>query len=182
MADDDRMDGVLRRQLRVADAAREIALPRPPLGAKHMPARMAGGEAFQRRHQPVRQRVIGRIHAGKQRVAAGLRHLAGIEHRAQGRHLVVAVVGVPAAADVARLLRLLPDLGDHWIAGDGGEKAVDVNRRKPLGKRDMLLRRELLVAEKDDAVLPEGAADLGENSVVDRPGEIDATYLGADMR
>jgi len=44
----------------------------------------------------------------------------------------------------------------------------------------MLLRRELLVAEKDDAVLPEGAADLGENSVVDRPGEIDATYLGAD--
>jgi hypothetical protein len=72
---------------------------------------------------------------------------------------------VPAAADVARLLGLLSHFGDHRIAGDSGEKAVDIDRRKTLGKGDVLLRGEILVPEEDNAVLTEGAADLGDRVV-----------------
>ena len=53
---------------------------------------------------------------------------------------------------------VLTDLNSH-----GGEEAVDVDRPKPLGKGDVLLWGEILVSEKHDAVLPEGAADLGEH-------------------
>jgi len=79
------------------------------------------------------------------------------------------------------LLRFLAHLGDHRIAGHRGEEAVDVNRRKALGKSDVLFRREVLVAEKDDAVFAERAADLGEGFSGDRPVQIDPVDLCADI-
>jgi len=88
---------------------------------------------------------------------------------------------MPAAADVSDLVRLLAHFGDHRIAGDGGEEAVDVDRRKALGKGDMLLRRQLLVVEKDHAILAEGAADLGECAVRQRRCEVEAANLSADI-
>ena len=83
-----------------------------------------------------------------------VRHLARQQDRADRRLLVVAVVGVPAAADIGCLLRLLAHLGDLRIAVDRGEEAVDVDRRQARGEGDMLLRRQRLVAEEDDAVSP----------------------------
>ena len=85
-------------------------------------------------------------------------------------------------AGVARLLGFLSHFGDHRIAGDGGEEAVDVDRRKTLGKGDVLLWGEILVSKEDDTVLPEGAADLGERVGGNGSHEIDAAYFGADMR
>ena len=84
------------------------------------------------------------------------------------------MVSVPAAADIRRLLGFLSHFGDHRIAGDGGEEAVDVDRRKTLGKGDVLLWGEILVAKEDDTVLPEGTADLGERVGGNGSHEIDA--------
>jgi hypothetical protein len=130
---------------------------------------------------PSDQRVTCGVHAGKQRVAADLWHLARIEHRAQCRHLVVTMIGVPAAADIASLLRLLADLGDRRMIGDMREEAVDVDRAKALGNRDVLLRRELLIAKEHDAVFAERAADLAERLVAHGPRQIDTADLRAHI-
>src|SRR5579863_4068000 len=66
MADDDGMNGVLGRQLGVADAAGEVAAARLRLGTEHMPARMAGAQPVERRLEPVGERVVSRVHAGEQ--------------------------------------------------------------------------------------------------------------------
>ena len=53
VADDDRVDGILGRKLRVADAAREIAAPGIGLGAKDVAARVQRLQALEGRLQPV---------------------------------------------------------------------------------------------------------------------------------
>jgi len=45
----------------------------------------------------------------------------------------------------------------------------------------VLLRGEILISEEDDAVLPKGAADLGERVGGNGSREIDAAYLCPDM-
>src|SRR5580692_5832985 len=156
MSDHDGMDGVLRRQFGIADATGEIATSRISLGSKDMPARMAGAQALQGCLEAVGQSVISRVHAGEQRIAAGLRDLTGIKHRAQRRYLIVAVVGMPAIADIALLLRLLAHLGDHRMTGHCYEEAIYVDRAKALGEPDMLLGRQSLITEEDDAVFAKG--------------------------
>jgi len=89
------------------------------------------------------------------------------------------VVGVPAATDVGLLLRLLPDFGDLRMAGHGLEEAVDVDLPEPLGEGDVLLGRQRLVAEEDDAVFVQRAAQFVDARLVERFGEIDAEDFGA---
>ena len=137
-------------------------------------------EPLEGRFQPVRQCVIGRIHAGEQCVAARPRHLARIEHRAQCRRLVIRMVGVPAIPDIAPLLRLLAHLGDHRVSGHRSKEAVDIDLAKALRKRDMLLRCQLLVAEEHDPVIPQGPPDLGHLNLARRGREIDPGNLRAD--
>ena len=142
---------------------------------------MHRAQPFERRLQPVGQRVIGRVHAGEHRIAPERRHLAGIEHGAEGGDLVVAVIGVPAAADIGFLLRLLAHLGDLRPAVDGAEEAVDVDGGKAFGEGDVLGFAQPLVAEEDHAVLAEGGADLADRVIGQVMGEIDAVQLRADM-
>ena len=137
-------------------------------------------EPLEGRFQPVRQCVIGRIHAGEQCVAARPRHLARIEHRAQCRRLVIRMVAVPAIPDIAPLLRLLAHLGDHRVSGHRSKEAVDIDLAKALRKRDMLLRCQLLVAEEHDPVIPQGSPDLGYLNLPRRGREIDPGNLRAD--
>src|SRR5215469_12169153 len=108
---------------------------------------MAGAQSFQRLFETIRQSVISRIHASEQRIATRLGYLASVEHGTQRGFVVVAVIGVPAAADIAGLLRFLAHFGDHWVARHPREKAVDVDRGEALGEAHMLLRRQMLVAE-----------------------------------
>ena len=176
------MDDVLRRQLRVADAILEVAASRVGLGAEDVPARMQGPQPVEGRLEPVRERVIGGVHASEQCVAAGRRHFAGIEHRTHRRHQIVAVVGVPAIADVLLLLWLLTHFGDHRIAGHRRKEAVDVDAAKAAGKAEVLLRRQLLVAEENDAVLAKGVADFGQRRLCRRCRQIDVADLGANRR
>src|SRR5208283_3427516 len=86
----------------------------------------------------------------------------------------------PAIADVLALLRLLAHLGDHRVTGHRREKAVDVDAAKALREPQMLLRRQLLIAEKDNAVLAKGAADLGKYRLGQRRRQIDPADLGAE--
>src|SRR5262249_41568715 len=79
------------------------------------------------------------------------------------------------------LLRLLAHLGDHRIAGYMRKETIDVDRTEALGDRDVLLRREVLVAEEHDAVFAEGVADLAEHLIRQRRREIDAADLRPDM-
>ena len=62
------------------------------------------------------------------------------------------------------------------------KEAVDVDRPKALGHRNVLLRREVLVAEEHDAIFAERAADLAEGLVLQRLREIDAADFRADIR
>ena len=105
------------------------------------------------RCRPGRERLERPVHVGEQRIAALLRQLARQQDRAHRRFGIVAVVGVPAAADVGLLLRLLAHLGDFRIAVNGGEEPIDVDRRPAARELDMLLGRERLVAEEDDAMV-----------------------------
>src|SRR4029077_8082378 len=89
---------------------------------------------------------------------------------------MVGSVGVAAA------LRPFPDLGNHWITGHGREEAVEVDTAKTLGKGEMLLGRQLLVAEEDDAMLAESTADFGQHPLWRRLRQVDARYLGAECR
>ena len=79
------LEEVTRDISRVADAALEIAAPGMSLGAKDVAARVQRLQSFEGCLQPVRERLVGRVHAGKQGVTAGGRHLAGIEHRTRRR-------------------------------------------------------------------------------------------------
>jgi len=68
---------------------------------------------------------------------------------------------MPPIADILALLRFLAHLGDRRIAGDGGEEPVDVDAAEAPGKAEVLLRRQLLVAEENDAVLAKRLPNLG---------------------
>lgn len=88
----------------------------------------------------------------------------------------------PKSPDViAGSLRLLAHLGDHWIARDRREEAVDVDRPEAFGEGDVLLRRQLLIAEEHDSVLPQDATGLGDGRARDRARQIDAGDLAADI-
>ena len=63
---------------------------------------MQRGEPVEIGLHPVRQRLIGRIHVGEQRVAAARRALLDVEDRAHRRLEVAGHVGVPALAIGAR--------------------------------------------------------------------------------
>ena len=59
---------------------------------------------------------------------------------------------------------------------------VELDLAEAAGERDLLRRRDGLVAEEDDAVFVVGAFDRGETGVVERPGQIDPADFGADAR
>ena len=86
MRDDDRVHGILNRELRIADATARIRRVR---AAKHVTAGVNGPQPAKHLLEPVRQRVVGRVHAGKLGVTALFRNVDGIQQRPHGRHVVV---------------------------------------------------------------------------------------------
>ena len=59
------------------------------------------------------------------------------------------------------------------------QAVVPVELAEAAAEGDVLLARDLLVAEQQDAALEEGAVDPVELGVAERLGEIDALDLGA---
>ena len=124
--------------------------------AEDVAAGVAGAQRFERGFQPVGERIVRGIHAREQRIAASVRHFTGIERGAESRDPVVAVIGVPAAADIVLVVRFFAHLCDRGVARNRREEAIDVDRTETLGEGDVLLRRERLIAEEHDAILAEG--------------------------
>ena len=75
---------------------------------------------------------------------------------------------------VGRLGRLLPDLGDLRIIRLGFDKPVDVDRPHPLRESDVLLGRQSLVAEEENAMLVKCLANVGNGFDIQRLGKIEA--------
>ena len=83
-----------------------------------------------------------------------------------------------------RLAVRLRNVGDQQQLGIVGmpvarQRVVTVELAEAAAKGDVLLARDLLVAEQQDAALEEGAMDLVELGVAERLGKIDALDLGA---
>jgi hypothetical protein len=75
----------------------------------------------------------------------------------------------------------LAHLGDHRVAGHRSKETVDVDRAKRPRERDMLLRRQMLVAKEHDPVFAQGPPDLGQSRLAGRRRKIDPGDLGADV-
>lgn len=86
---------------------------------------------------------------------------------------------MPLAADVVLLIRLLAHLRDLGVSVHLLEEAVDVDVSPAAREGYVLLGRQRLVAEKDDAVVVIGPADLGELRVAELATQIHAVDLGA---
>ena len=69
---------------------------------------------------------------------------------------------VPLATDIAGLVRLLEHLSDLRMPLHGCEEAVDIDISPLLGKRDVLLGTQILIAKEDDAVLAQRFAHHGQ--------------------
>src|SRR5215471_3326169 len=85
-----------------------------------------------------------------------------------------------------RLLAVfLRDVGDQQQLGIVGmavarQVVVPIELAETAAEGDVLLARDLLVAEQQDAALQEGAVDLVELGVAEGLGEVDALDLSAE--
>ena len=179
MADDDGMNGILRRQFGIAEVLRlDLRIPVARLLAEGMAAGMHGAQAGQHLFHAVGQRLPGRAGAGEQGVAAVGRDLDRDQDGAKRRRLVIAVVGVPAAADIVLLVRLLQHGRDFGMGLGRPEEAVDVDL--DLAREgDLGVRVQRLVAEEQHAVAPQRQPDRRRLIRPDGP-QVDIVDEGPD--
>ena len=143
---------------------------------------MDGGHALEVRLHAVRQRFVGGVHRGEQRVAALGRAGLDVEDAAHRRLEVAAHVGVPALAVGARAILVGVDdhqLGLARLVRRGG---MDVQLAEQPAEGQVLVGRDVLVAEEDDAVLGQRPVQLVVLAVAERLAEVDAVDLRADDR
>src|SRR5580704_15157058 len=182
MSADDRMLDLAVRVLAIVEPHRLVA----GIVTTHRVEPIGPARAVYRRHvaehrlHAVRQRVIGEVLAGKHRIAANRRHLASIEHRAQGRSLEIADIGVPAAAEIARLVFLLTDFEDLLVVGHTLDEFMDLQLAEAAAEGEVLVGGQVLVAEEDHLVVGERVADFADRRVIELLRQVDAGDLGAE--
>ena len=110
--------------------------------------------------QIIGQRIIGSAHMLEMCIAAFGRKRAGHQNRTHRRDLVVRMVGVPCAADVGFLIRLLADDRDFRVFLFQREILVDVDLTPALGKGDVFFGGKLLLAKHRHAVFVDQLLDL----------------------
>src|ERR1700730_3136208 len=141
--------------------------------------------------QPGRQRLVGRVHAGEERVAARARHGEGIELGRLERLLIVGAVRVPAlgASAIDGLIELAvgPELVDAQ-QGDLGIvrvtrhlRRVRVHDPEAAAIAEEVLDLELLTRHHEDVGIQPRSIDDGETRVVELP-DVDPVDLRAYLR
>ncbi len=110
------------------------------------------------------------------------RALLDIENAAHRRLEVAGHVGVPALPVRARTVLVGVDFHQRGLARLVRRGRMDVQLAEQPAESQMLLRRDVLVAEEDDDVLGQRPVDLVHRPVGQRLGEIDAIDLRADDR
>jgi hypothetical protein len=112
--------------------------------------------------------------ADEQRIAAHVRHLQRIHHRAERRVLLIGQIGVPVLPGVGPPLAHAVDhhVGEAVDLGMALEQVlgenVDHERAEPAAERDVLLRRQLLIMEHENRMPLEGRVDRVERRVRQR--------------
>ena len=76
---------------------------------------------------------------------------------------------MPAAAEIACLFRLLAHFEDLRIVRHRLDEIVDLQRAEPAAECQMLLRRQMLVAEENHEVGEQRLPDLGNCRVGQLP-------------
>src|SRR5690348_10862292 len=88
---------------------------------------------------------------------------------------------MPAAPEILRLVRLFPDFDDLRKIGHAADEFMNVEVAKAAAKGEMLLRRQMLVMEKDNLMIEQGLAYVGDYFVVvDRLRQIDPDDVSAE--
>jgi hypothetical protein len=82
------------------------------------------------------------------------------------------VPGTPEIAAV--IIGLFSDLDYFRVVGHSADKLVDVQAAKAAAESQVLLRRQMLIVEKDRLMVEQRPADVGNHGVVERFAEIDA--------
>ena len=86
---------------------------------------------------------------------------------------------MPGAAEAGNnVVGFLDDRHDFGMAGQAGGEGVNIESAEACAKVEMLLGRDVLVAEKDHDVFVESLANFGKSPVVQGAGQIDPEYLG----
>src|SRR6516165_8403265 len=129
----------------------------------------------------VGERVVGQIHTGEQRITPEIGDRTGVEDRTQRRLFEVGDVRVPGTPEIAAvILGLFSDLDDFRVVGHSADKLVDIQAAKAAAESQMLLRCQILIAEKDRLMVEQRPADVGNHGVVERLAQIDPRELGAE--
>ncbi len=138
-----------------------------------------GGQAIQIGLHPLRQGVIGGVHAGEHGVAAHRRDGRQVQDRAHRRLGVAGQVRVPVLA--GHVLGGLVGMDGHHLGmvGQARDAGVDDQFAERAAERLVALVVEVLVAEEDHLVLSDGLGDLLQLAV-GRLAQVDAEDLGPD--
>jgi len=86
---------------------------------------------------------------------------------------------MPRAADVAFLIGFLQHRRDLGVGIDGLEELVDIDLRKPFRERDVVIWREILIAEEQHAMFSPCVRQLRRGVIVEF-SDIDVAHHGAN--
>ena len=117
----------------------------------------------------VGQALVGEVLVGEQRVAAGGRHFLRVQHRAHGRAGREHLVGVPGSAEILLVGGAFDDRQDFRIVRHALHERMQVDIPPAAGKRQLLGRRQVLVADRDHQIVEQSGADFRQDLVRRRP-------------
>ena len=131
------------------------------------------------------QGFIRRVLVGKQGVAAFARQFLRVQQGTQAGRVLVGQVGMPEMPSVPQAdgLAVFLDVGhDQYLRAARKLETlehVDLQRPEAAAEIDLLLRRDVLVAEHQHMVLKMRAVNAGEILRIERPVQVQAQHLRA---
>ena len=135
---------------------------------------------------PVRQGVIGGVHAGENRVSAAIwRNRMIIENTAEGWELGAGLVRMP---DITRYFRCgfviveKPYSRVFSRIADGFDTDMRADGPEILRQPDMVFKADFLISEEYNKVIGKCAPQLRDLPVGERPCQVDPAYFCTDIR
>ena len=129
------------------------------------PVNVGGMQRLERGEQAlhrVGERVVGRVHARKQRVSSDRGRRGQVQDARHRRLLVAAHVGVPHRALGEGRSRVGVDLHELWSPVHAGRGRVDVQLAEAAPEAHVLLVVDVLIAEEEDEVFEQPAVQDSE--------------------
>ena len=140
---------------------------------------MHGVEPIQHLLHGARQRLVGQVLVGEQRVAAIGWHVDAVEDGAHRRLGAQRGVGVPGLPEIRRIARRAPHHHHLRVGAPVLQQRMHEEVAEAASERLVSGRVELLVAEEHDAMRVQRVADLADHGLVEVTGDIDTEDLRA---